>query len=117
MEILRNLSDYSIILDMLLWSLVKIIAVSIVVLKGHSIINAFKGEDGKFQIEEIAKLVILIMVVFAFWRDATRAHEWRFFDGTDFVILLIALFSLAGLDKVVDMVNVWKGGNKTTQKK
>ena len=110
MEIIHNLSNYALILDMLLWSLVKIIAVSIVVLKGHSIINAFKGEDGKFQIEEIAKLVILIMVVFAFWRDATRVHEWRFFDGTDFVILLIALFSLAGLDKVVDMVNVWKGG-------
>ncbi len=113
MNIIDNLPQYMDILDMVLFAMIKIIVASIVVLKGSSIINAFKGDDGKFQVEEIAKLVILIMVVFAFYRDATRAHEWRFFDGTDFVILLIALFSMAGLDKVVDMVNVWKGGAKT----
>ncbi len=117
MGILNDLPDYMSILDMILWALVKIIGVSIVVLKGHSIINAFKGVDGKFQVEEIAKLVILVMVVFAFYRDATREHEWRFFDGTDFVILLIALFSMAGLDKVVDMVNIWRGGKSNQRSK
>lgn len=67
--------------------------------------EALKGSNGKWQMDEIAKLVILALTVFAFSVEATRSHEWRFFSDTVFLLLLFVLIMMAKMEPVLDKFN------------
>ena len=79
-------------------------------LKG--IISAFKGNNGNWQVDEVAKFVMVILLVFMTVKEANRTHEWRIFTDWMFAIFVFGLFFMAKMEDVIDKMTNWFGQKK-----
>jgi hypothetical protein len=68
------------------------------------------GGNGKVQMDEAAKAVIIAVLLWCVARDGYRTHEWPYFSGTFYATLLAGLFSIAAIKPVVAILNSYKNG-------
>ena len=91
-------------------TLIGILAILAANVKG--IIDGFKGEDGKWDVAEISKLVIIGIIIYMVSKDANRTHEWRFFSNNIYYAFILGLFALAELKEIVKMIYQIFAGKK-----
>lgn len=61
------------------------------------IFNPLAGGNGKVQMDELAKGVVLIILILASYKDGNRVHEWSYFSDSFYAILLAGVFGIAAI--------------------
>jgi uncharacterized membrane protein SirB2 len=86
-----------------------------------AIIKAIKGNNGVWQIDEVSKIFIYILLYRMVEADRVRTHEWMIFPLSLYILLIFAVLTMAKLESVIDkfieFVKTWKGGSKNEQTK
>jgi hypothetical protein len=67
------------------------------------------GGNGKVQMDELAKLVILIVFVYSAVVEATRKTEHHIFTDTYFFSLLLTVCAIAAIKPLFSNLNILKG--------
>lgn len=70
------------------------------------------GGNGKVQMDELAKLVILVVFVYSAVVEATRKVEHHIFTDTYFFSLLLTVCAIAAIKPLFSNLNILKGQEK-----
>jgi len=76
------------------------------------IFGALKGKDGKWSVEEIAKAVIIGIIIYMVYIEANRLTEWHVFSDVSFMTFVAGLFFLAKMEAVVTLIRGHKENEK-----
>ena len=99
------------------WSLV---AIMLVLVYGRTVYKDFiftplAGGNGKIQMDELAKGIVLAILIWAVHRDGYRTHEWTYFTDAFYAALLAAIFAIASIKPVTSVLNAVKKKDTPTQ--
>lgn len=75
------------------------------------------GEDGKVQMDELGKGIIMGILIWAVQRDGYRTHEWTYFTDAFYAALLAGIFAIAAIKPIASVLNgrFHKQGKSTVQ--
>jgi hypothetical protein len=76
--------------------------------------NPLAGGNGKVQMDEVGKAVILGIAIYCVIKEAMRTHEWMLFPESFWYALFGALFLIAGLKEGKNLINKIKNHNHDT---
>jgi len=68
------------------------------------IFDPLAGGNGKIQMDEMAKGVVIGIIIWAVQRDGYRTHEWAYFTDTFYAALLAGLFAIAAIKPVASVM-------------
>jgi hypothetical protein len=80
------------------------------------IFTPLAGGNGKVQMDEAAKGVIIAVLLWCVARDGYRNHEWAYFSGTFYATLLAGLFAIASIKPITAILNAAKDDKPNTDK-
>lgn len=80
------------------------------------IFNPLAGGNGKVQMDELAKGIVLTIFILASWKDGTRVHEWSFFSDSFYAILLATICGIAAIKPASGILHNVFGKNKQEDK-
>jgi len=94
----------------ILWSALGLL---IVILYGKRLYNdliftPLAGGNGKVQMDEMAKAIILIVFIYCVRTDATRATEYHVFSDTFYFALLLSVCAIASIKPLFENMTQFK---------
>jgi hypothetical protein len=69
------------------------------------IFTPLAGGNGKVQMDELAKGIVLVVLILASYKDGTRTHEWQYFSDSFYAILLAAVCGIASIKPAAQVLN------------
>lgn len=83
------------------------------------IFEPLAGGNGHIQMDELAKGIVLGILILATYKDGSRLHEWPYFSDAFYAILLAGVFGIAAIKPATDVLtsyfNKKKDGDTTEQ--
>jgi hypothetical protein len=70
------------------------------------------GGNGKIQMDELVKAVVVVIFIWCVRKDGMRTHEWRYFSDAFFSVLLAGVFAIAAIKPVVSVLNTMRNDNR-----
>lgn len=79
------------------------------------IFDPLAGGNGKIQMDELAKGVVVAIIIWAVQRDGYRTHEWAYFNDAFYAALIAGLFAIAAIKPIASVLKLNKqnGTQKT----
>lgn len=68
------------------------------------VFDPIAGGNGKVQMDELAKAVILSLTIWSVLKDGNRSHEWTYFSDAFYMTMLGGLFAIAAIKPVADAI-------------
>lgn len=68
------------------------------------IFEPLAGGNGHIQMDELAKGIVLGILILATYRDGNRIHEWTYFSDAFYAILLAGVFGIAAIKPATDVL-------------
>lgn len=68
------------------------------------IFTPLAGGNGKVQMDELAKGIVLTVLVLASYVDGNRTHEWPYFSDSFYAILLAGVFGIAAIKPATEVL-------------
>lgn len=68
------------------------------------IFDPIAGGNGKVQMDELAKAIILVLTVWSVTKDGNRVHEWSYFSDAFYMTMLGGLFAIAAIKPIVHAI-------------
>lgn len=68
------------------------------------IFNPLAGGNGKVQMDELAKAIIIVLCIWSINRDAHRTHSWPYFSDAYYLSLFGALFAIASIKPIASAI-------------
>lgn len=68
------------------------------------------GGNGKIQMDELVKGIVVFMFIWCVRKDALRTHEWAYFSDAFYGVLLAGIFAIAAIKPAVSILNSMKNG-------
>lgn len=99
------------------WSVVACIAVLFYGRTFHEryIFTPLAGGNGKIQMDELAKGVLIAILLWSVNRDGYRVHEWTFFSDAYYAALIAGLFAIAAIKPAASILKNYKNGTSNTK--
>lgn len=69
------------------------------------IFTPLAGGNGKVQMDELAKGIVLVVLILAAYKDGNRTHEWSYFSDSFYAILLAAVCGIASIKPATEVLN------------
>lgn len=73
------------------------------------IFTPLAGGNGKVQMDEVAKAIILIVFVLSAYKEANRTTEHQVFTDTYFAALLLTVCAIAAIKPLFSNMDILKG--------
>jgi hypothetical protein len=78
--------------------------------------DPLSGPDGKIQMDELAKGIVMGILIWSVYRDGYRLHEWPYFSDGFYAALLAGIFAIAAIKPIANVLNArYNGQNKSVQ--
>ncbi len=99
------------------WTIIVFIGIMIF---GRTIHNKYifepvAGADGKVKMDELAKGIIMGILIWSVQRDGYRSHEWPFFSDVFYATLLAGIFAIAAIKPVTAVLHTRYNGKRSKQ--
>jgi hypothetical protein len=78
------------------------------------IFTPLAGGNGKIQMDELAKGLIIAICVWSINKDANRTHEWAYFSDAYYLSLFGAFFAIASIKPIAAAITA-NATNKTDE--
>lgn len=75
--------------------------VVLAVINTRQILQAFKGSDNRYSVEEVSKGVIIGILLYMVAKEAHRAHEWRLFSDWMYGVFIAGLLVMAKMEGLI----------------
>lgn len=80
------------------------------------IFTPLAGGNGKVQMDELAKAIILLVFVLSAYKEANRDTEYHVFTETYFAALLLTVCAIASIKPLFSHLTMFKGDKKEDEK-
>lgn len=94
------------------WTMVALLGILVYGKTIHDkyVFTPLAGGNGKIQMDELAKGIIMAILIWAVQRDGYRGHEWAYFSDVFYATLLAGIFAIAAIKPVTSVLNTRYNG-------